>query len=306
MTNTESFNTREFRDALGCYPTGVTVVTTIDSQGEARGFTANSFTSVSLDPPLLLVCLAKTAHSHPVFTQAQAFSVNILSDKQRDVSGLFASKAADKFQKVEWSNSAVKTPHIHSSLAAFHCEMEKLVDAGDHTILIGRVQSFDTHTGKPLGYCRGAYVNYQDAAEVEAALRSGARVSALIETPQGILMQKNGETLVLPSAAKLGTTQSGTGLHKQLKELGVNASLDFVFSVFEDEHGPCVIYRGRSQDKPVPGAQCVPIDAITQFDNSDATTLTILQRYAKERSQDLYGVYVGDANEGTVVHLKPQ
>jgi len=307
MSNPEPFNTRQFRDALGCYPTGVTVVTTVDGTGEARGFTANSFTSVSLDPPLLLVCLAKSAHSHPVFTQTGAFSVNILSDQQRDVSGLFASKAPDKFQKVAWSLSSVNTPHIHNSLAAFHCSTEKQVDAGDHTILIGRVQSFATDAGKPLGYCRGAYVDYQDAAELEAAVRGGARVSALIETPQGILMRKEGDALALPTASKLGTAEAGTGLHKQLKELGVNATLDFVFSVFEDAHGPCVIYRGRSAETPADStAECVPIDSIAQFNRTDATTLTMLQRYARERSQDLYGVYVGDARDGLVVPLKPQ
>ncbi len=304
--STPTFNIRQFRDALGCYPTGVTVVTTVDASGEARGFTANSFTSVSLDPPLLLVCLAKSAHSHAVFTAAPAFSVNVLSDKQRDVSGLFASKAPDKFQKVEWSLSEVNTPAIHNSLASFHCELEQQVDAGDHTILIGKVQSFSTDAGKPLGYCRGAYVDYQDAAEVEAAVRGGARVSAIIETPEGILMCKDGDTLRLPNASKLGTAASDTGLHKLLKDLGMNASLDFVFSVFEDEHGPSVIYRGRATTSPeAPKSVYVPIQNIAEFSGTDATTLSILQRYARERSQDLYGIYVGDSKDGQVVALKP-
>ena len=306
MTTTQTFDPRQFRDALGSYPTGVTVVTTVDADGVPRGFTANSFTSVSLDPPLLLVCLAKSAHSHPVFSSASAFGVNILSDKQRDVSGLFASKAPDKFDKVQWSLSDANTPAIHNSLVSFNCLLEQQVDAGDHTILIGRVKSFDTNSGKPLGYCRGAYVEYQNAAEIEAAVRGGARVSALIETPQGILMCKDGDQLGLPNASKLGTAQGESGLHKLLKEMHVNATLDFVFSVYEDTHGPCVIYRGRA-DTPQAlsgNAQIVKVEDIAQLQNTDATTLTMLQRYAKERSQDLYGVYVGDVNDGLVVTLK--
>lgn len=304
MNTTSTFNPRQFRDALGCYPTGVTVITTMDATGEPRGFTANSFTSVSLDPPLLLVCLAKSAHSHPVFTETRSFSVNVLSDKQREVSGLFASKAPDKFSKVAWSMSDVQTPVIHDSLASFHCHVEQLVDAGDHTILIGRVQSFATAQGKPLGYCRGAYVVYEDAAAVEVAVRGGARVSAIIETPQGILMNREGDTLKLPSASKLGTPAGEVGLHKWIKDLGLNATLDFVFSVFEDADGPCVIYRGRSSNVPTSEQMVyVKIDDVANLTTTDETTLAVLQRYARERNQDIYGIYVGDSKDGTVVPL---
>lgn len=307
MSQVQAINPREFRDALGCYPTGVTVVTTVDETGEPRGFTANSFTSVSLDPPLLLVCVAKSAHSHPVFTQAEVFSVNVLSDQQRDVSGLFASKAADKFQKAAWSASALKTPAIHDSLASFHCTKAQQIDAGDHTILIGQVQAFSTAAGTPLGYCRGAYVTYQNAAEVEAAVRGGARVGAIIETPQGVVMTKSADALALPSAYKLGTPEANTGLYKQLKDMGLDATLDFVFSVYEDANGPCVIYRGRAPAAPVAAAQaeCVTIDQLASLGRTDPTTQSILQRFARERSQDIYSVYVGDDKDGVVVALQP-
>ena len=306
MTQAAAFDPREFRNALGTYPTGVTVVTTVDAQGQPRGFTANSFTSVSLDPPLLLVCLAKNAHSHPIFTQAEKFGVNILSDRQKEVSGLFASKAADKFDKVEWNYSDLQTPIISKSLATFNCELESQVEAGDHTILIGRVRSFKTDAGKPLGYCRGAYVEYQDSTEIEAAIRGGARVSAIIETPMGIIMAQGTQGLSLPVSSKLGTPKGESGLHKVLQDLGLKASLDFVFSVYEDDHGPCVIYRGRSQgsEKASTAVTYLKIENIDQFENSDPATLTVLKRYAKERSQDLYGIYVGDDKAGQVFGLK--
>jgi flavin reductase (DIM6/NTAB) family NADH-FMN oxidoreductase RutF len=306
MTQAAAFDPREFRNALGTYPTGVTVVTTVDAQGQPRGFTANSFTSVSLEPPLLLVCLAKNAHSHPIFTKAENFGVNILSDRQKDVSGLFASKASDKFEKVDWNYSELKTPVISKSLATFNCQLETQVEAGDHTILIGRVKSFKTDAGKPLGYCRGAYVQYQDSTEIEAAIRGGARVSAIIETPKGIVMTKGTQGLNLPVSSKLGAPKGETGLHKILQDLGLKAALDFVFSVYEDDHGPCVIYRGRSpgSENASTSVSYLQIEDIEQFESSDPATLTVLKRYAKERSQDLYGIYVGDAKAGQVFGLK--
>jgi len=97
---------KAFRQALGNYPTGVTVVTTVDADGTPRGLTANSFTSVSLDPALILVCLGKTTASHPVFMQAERFAVNILAEDQREVSALFASKSPDKFAQAAWHTGA--------------------------------------------------------------------------------------------------------------------------------------------------------------------------------------------------------
>jgi flavin reductase (DIM6/NTAB) family NADH-FMN oxidoreductase RutF len=306
MPETPVFDPRDFRNALGCYPTGVTVVTTLDRSGEPRGFTANSFTSVSLDPPLLLICVAKSAHSHSVFSEANVFSVNVLSDQQRDVSGLFASKTADKFEKAAWSKSVLQTPTIHGSLASFHCTTAQHIDAGDHTILLGHVKSFSTADGTPLGYCRGAYVTYQNAVEVEAAVRGGARVGAIIETPQGVLMIKSGNTLNLPSANKLGTPGGATGLHKLLREMCVDVTLDFVFSVYEDANGPCVIYRGRATNAlaPAPDAAYVKFEDLAELTHTDTTTLSILKRFARERSQDIYSIYVGDDQHGVVVALK--
>src|SRR6185312_11675761 len=98
----DDFDPREFRNALGSFLTGVTVVTTLDEAGVPRGFTANSFTSVSLSPPLILVCIAKTASSSATFCAVKKFAVNVLSEGQIEVSSLFSSKQPDRFGKVEW------------------------------------------------------------------------------------------------------------------------------------------------------------------------------------------------------------
>lgn len=311
MSQSESpaFEVKKFRDALGCYPTGVTVVTTTDANGDARGFTANSFTSVSLNPPLLLVCLAKTAHSHAVFSASGSFAINVLSEKQRDVSGLFASKAPDKFEQVEWVKGHANVPLIQGSLAMFQCETHERVDAGDHTILIGRVVDFASDSGRPLGYCRGAYVAYQDANALSAVAKEGARVGALIETPEGVVVMSDASgARTLPTSTRLGNSDGSTGLYQLLANLGLSASLDFVYSVYEDEHGPCVIYRGRAPGvrNAVASSSLVPIADLDKVSLSDEATTAMLRRYARERSEDIYGVYVGDAISGTVVPMGAQ
>src|SRR5687768_18021864 len=96
---------RTLRDALGCFATGVTVVTCLDPEGRPVGFTANSFTSVSLDPPLLLVCVAKTARDYSTMTAAEHFAINILSEAQKDVSIKFARPLEDRFAAVDWARA---------------------------------------------------------------------------------------------------------------------------------------------------------------------------------------------------------
>ncbi|MES2943310.1 MAG: flavin reductase family protein [Pseudomonadota bacterium] len=298
-------DTRNFRDSLGCYPTGVTVVTTRDAEGQPRGFTANSFTSVSLDPPLVSVCLAKTAHSHAIFSAAPVFAIHVLSEAQKDISSLFASKAADKFERCEWSEGLAALPLIKNSLAIFECEAWQAVDAGDHTILIGRVAGLAHSAGRPLGYCRGAYVGYQDVAAINASSSGNAHIHALIETDEGVLLLQDAKGgCTLPGASRLGTPGGAEGLHGVLKTLGLQATIDFVFSVYEDAQGPCVIYRGRAQSPAAPDARlrCVPLTALTGLPVDEATA-AVLARYARERAEDSFGIYVGDEQTGAVNSL---
>ena len=297
---------RHFRDGLGCYPTGVTVVTTRDADGQPRGFTANSFTSVSLDPPLVSVCLAKTAHSHVVFSAAPAFAVHVLSEAQKPVSSLFASKAADKFEQCQWSDGRSGVPLIKDSLATFECKVWQRVDAGDHTMLIGEVIGLQHSPGRPLGYCRGAYVGYQEVAAVNASASGNAHIRALIETDQGVVMLRHGDgDFELPGASRLGTPGGVEGLYGVLKSLGLHATLDFVFSVYEDAQGPCVIYRGRAPASGHGDARLnhVALKDLTHVKVADQAMTSVLARYARERFEDSFGIYVGDAQRGHVAPL---
>jgi flavin reductase (DIM6/NTAB) family NADH-FMN oxidoreductase RutF len=159
MTSSNDLEIAEFRKALGAFVTGVTVVTTMSRDGTPRGVTANSFTSVSLQPPLILVCLAHSAASHQAFTEAEVFAVNILSEEQRLISSKFASSRADKFADLEWHSAVTGSPIIKFSSAWMDCVKHDMVDAGDHTILIGRVKDFGHGPSMPLGYYRGQYVS---------------------------------------------------------------------------------------------------------------------------------------------------
>ena len=120
--------------------TGVTIVPPLPRTAP-RGFTANSFTSVSLDPPLVLVCIAKTASGYPIFSASPHFSISVLAEGQKDVSSLFASKAPDKFERARWSKGPAGSPVIEEAAAWFDCQRHDVIDAGDHVILIGRVSA---------------------------------------------------------------------------------------------------------------------------------------------------------------------
>jgi len=161
--STELFDTRELRDALGTFATGVTIVTAMLPTGQPIGFTANSFTSVSLDPPLILVCIAKTAAGYATYTSTGSFCVNVFSEDQRDLSGTFAQRGTDKFVGVSWHQNQTGSPIIDGGIGHFDCSMHQIVDAGDHAILIGRVVGFDANNDAPLFYHRGKYVALETA-----------------------------------------------------------------------------------------------------------------------------------------------
>ena len=149
---------RLLRDAMGCFATGVTIVTTRERDGRPVGLTANSFTSVSLDPPLILFCLAKTSASLEAFRTAEHFAVNVLHIGQQPTSGVFARASADRFEGVEWETWTSGAPILSNSLGSFECQAHQVVDAGDHLVFIGRVTRARFEPERdPLLYFRGKY-----------------------------------------------------------------------------------------------------------------------------------------------------
>lgn len=149
---------RTLRDALGCFATGVTVVTCLDQADKPVGLTVNSFTSVSLDPPLLLVCIAKEAASAAAFLATSHFAVNVLQTGQQPASIRFSTRHEDRFGPNDWSPGELGAPVLKQSLGVFECEAFAAHDAGDHHILLGKVVKATFDAGlDPLLYFRGRY-----------------------------------------------------------------------------------------------------------------------------------------------------
>lgn len=304
-----AFDSSEFRRALGSFLTGVTIVTTIGAEGEPRGFTANSFTSVSLEPPLVLVCIAKKALGHSAFSTSRGFAINILSESQKAQSGIFASKAADKFASVGWQAGQTGNPLIDGSVAVFDCAMEQLVDAGDHSILIGRVRDFSHNGAQPLGYCRGTYVTPGLSQEALAAVPPDTEVGAILENEGRVLFFETSDGFhELPAGRGLGTSKDPRSLKGCLAARAVEAQLGFLFAVWDDAANPSrthVYYRGTvegpyTDDRRV---RLVDIEQIAALKIADPAVRSMLARYARERTQDAFGVYVGNEVEGEVQPL---
>jgi flavin reductase (DIM6/NTAB) family NADH-FMN oxidoreductase RutF len=143
---------------MGCFATGITVVTGCTESGTPVGLTANSFTSVSLDPPLLLVCIANSAGSAPVLREADHFGVNVLQVSQQPTSNRFAGKGEDRFAATPWSAGESGVPLLDGSLVSFECRRHAIHEGGDHFILVGEVLRAQFEPRRdPLLYFRGKY-----------------------------------------------------------------------------------------------------------------------------------------------------
>jgi flavin reductase (DIM6/NTAB) family NADH-FMN oxidoreductase RutF len=148
---------RALRDALGRFATGVTVITTRTASGKAEGLTANSFSSLSLDPPLVLWNLQNTARSLPAFRAAEHFVVNVLASEQRPLSQHFARAQDDKFDGIDVDAGVGDCPVLPGSLAVIECRTTRQFDAGDHVLFIGEVLRFSQREGRPLVFSGGKY-----------------------------------------------------------------------------------------------------------------------------------------------------
>jgi flavin reductase (DIM6/NTAB) family NADH-FMN oxidoreductase RutF len=156
-----SIDPLEFRKAMGSFATGVTIIT-LDLDGEVHGMTANAFTSVSLDPLLVLVCVDHGARTHAHLHAKKRFGVNILCEKQRAISEYYARPArthehAEEEAAARFDRTTKGTPILHDALVYLECRLETAQDAGDHTIFIAEVEDVVVRQGEPLLFFRGKY-----------------------------------------------------------------------------------------------------------------------------------------------------
>lgn len=157
------FDAATFRSVLGHFPTGVTVITAMGDEGPA-GLAVGSFASVSLEPPLVMFCPGNQSTSWPAIQKAGAFCANVLAVDQKDICGVFAGKSDDKFAGINWSTKATGSPVIDEVQAWIDCRIVKVVEAGDHWVVLGEVVALEADSGKtPLLFYRGDLGGYADA-----------------------------------------------------------------------------------------------------------------------------------------------
>lgn len=157
MNDQSKIDKLAFRQALGNFATGITVMTATSPDGSKVGVTANSFNSVSLDPPLILWSIEKTSSSFAVFEAASHFAVNILAADQMNLSNHFAKRSEDKFADINYTEGAGNAALLEDCAAIFQCERYKIIEGGDHWIILGKVISFDDAGKAPLLYHQGSY-----------------------------------------------------------------------------------------------------------------------------------------------------
>jgi flavin reductase (DIM6/NTAB) family NADH-FMN oxidoreductase RutF len=304
----------DLRRAFGAFATGVTIVTTIDGDGQPTGFTANSFSSVSLDPPLVSVSIARSAFGISHFTDGSSLAINVLAENQRDLSNRFASRGIDKFAGVRWSAGLTGAPRLEGVVAWFDCENFQQVDAGDHVILIGRVVDYSHNTEAPLGFCRGAYVSFGLSPGMLELMVSDGRLQAgaLIEYHGRILLQRDldGHDVKIPVDAHIGDRSQPDSLIGRLASAGIEVSLPFLFSAYSGLDTRYVYFRGEIQS----------ISDVTQTDELHfygydeipwaqvhcGANESMIKRFFREREVDNFGVYIGDYGSGDVFPLPAQ
>ena len=301
----------ELRAAFGAFMTGVTVVTALTDDRVPVGITVNSFTSVSLEPPLLLVCPAKSLSSFEIFNACDHFAVNILAEHQQSVANVFAGSKDDRFAQVAWSADVNGCPLIDEAAARFSCGVHERIDAGDHIVLIGRIDEFDRSGSAGLGYSKGGYFSLgmeRRAQEAYAAQRPVV-TGVIVEHEGQVLLQQHDDGLVLPQVSTEGMNSSIEALHALLDKHGVTVKYGTIYSIYESLNRDCVFtyYRAKSTDGRTGGlGKFVALDTLHELRFEDSAVRSMLMRYAEEYRQDAFGQYVGDEDRGIIQRLTRQ
>jgi len=152
-----SISQEDFRAALSRFASGITVVTSVDSEGRLHGMTVSAFCSVSLEPPLILVCISTGTGSRQAIAASKRFAVNVLSENQTELSERFSAPIEDRFSSTEYRSGASGLPLLNGALANLECRLRQSYEGGDHTIYVGEIESVSLNEGQPLLHFRGDY-----------------------------------------------------------------------------------------------------------------------------------------------------
>ncbi|MFD0860154.1 flavin reductase family protein [Roseovarius aquimarinus] len=295
---------RALRDAFGSFMTGVTVVTTREADGTPVGFTANSFASVSLDPPLLSVCPGKFLSSYESFAACTRFAVSILAEGQEDVSNIFARFKGDRFAEVAHRSDLHGNPLIYGAAAHFSCTLHQRIEAGDHSILIGRVDAFEHAKTRGLGYVAGRYFSLGAEREALANMGGGAVCGAIVEAGGAVLLERTPSGLRPPQMVPTDRRTVLDQLRTALEALGLCARIGRAYSVFTDARsGTHYSYFLARQDESAPlpeGLVAIPVSELAAQSYASPAIATMMTRFALEAGTRSFGLYLGDADDGAV------
>lgn len=294
---------RALRRAFGSFMTGVTVVTGKAADGTPVGFTANSFSSVSLDPPLLLVCPGKFLSSYDSFAGCARFAVNVLAEGQEDVANTFASYKGDRFARIPHSEDAYGNLLIDGALAQFSCTTHQVLEAGDHAILIGQVRAFNHDAGRGLGYVDGRLFGL--GLERAALEQSGGAIlcGAIIAQGDHVLLEETESGYCLPHIIAKDGENARQTLLLELETRGQPVDFGHAYSVFHDGQLRCSYFLATARDTGGTTFASHPIDDIPEMTFASVPVGDMMRRYALEARTRNFGLYIGDAQRGDIHHL---
>jgi len=291
------------RKAFGSFMTGVTVVTTAGADGRPCGFTANAFSSVSLDPPLLLVCPSRYLSSFAVFESCRHFAVSVLAEGQEEVSNIFAGYRGDRFAEAAWRPDPQGAPIVEGAAAHFSCTTTQVVPAGDHVVLIGEILDFSRSGARGLGYAAGQYFSLGLEREAASAPQPGrqAIAGAIIEYQGKVLLEETPDGLSPPELSLEGRAQVRRALSEHLAGAGLEVVLDKAYSIFDDRSTGAhyTYFQARALTDATGGlGRYVPIAELAQARSPSEAQAAMLARYAREYETRSFALYVGDEREG--------
>ena len=286
-------NKRDLRSAFGSFMTGVTVVTAHTAKGVPVGFTANSFSSVSMEPPLVLVCPGKFLSSFGDFETCSHFAISVLAEGQEEISNLFASYKGDRFARVNCENDVNGVPVVQGAVSRFSCTTHQVVPAGDHIVLIGEVTDFAQSSARGLGYAAGSYFSL--GLELDAGLPSSdglvPYLGAIIEWNGMVYLEDTGAGFTLPSFELGQRGNLRAALADDLERAGMQVRLDRVYSVYDDvmQNRHHTYFRAVAEAPRVGGAgRYVPIGELPGLTFAAPSQATMMTRFSLEhQTRDL-------------------
>lgn len=297
---------RTLRNAFGRYMTGVTVVTCLSADGTPVGFTANSFTSVSLDPPLLLVCPGKFLSSFEAFSTCQHFGVSVLAEGQEEVANVFAGYKGDRFARVPHRLDPAGVPLIDGAIARFSCKTDRIIPAGDHCVLFGEVTGFDEADKGGLGYAGGRFFSLGLERQARDPAARSNICGAVVEVDGAVLFERTPQGYRLPECAVPDHAALRRQIRRTLESQGVKAELGPVYSVFDDAgsgtHHAYLLARASDVSSNSP-LVAVPVSDLGSLTYATPALAHMMQRFAAEARTRDFSLYLGDASVGATHQL---